>query len=132
MNFRQSPFRGEDPDEIYDAILTEEPLYPILSPQSTVDICQNLLAKEPEQRLGSGPTDAQEIMNHQYFNGINWDDLYHKRVPAPYKPAISREEDTPNFDPDFARITPVLTPVQSGEYCLIFGFYRCMLTFQSL
>ena len=132
MHFRQSPFRGEDADEVYDAILTDEPLYPINSPQSTVEVCQNLLKREPEQRLGSGPTDAQEVMNHSYFNGINWDDLYHKRVPTPYKPTISSEEDTSNFDTEITSITPVLTPVKSGKYCPCFGFYRCILKFQSL
>ena len=29
MLLQQSPFRGEDEDEIYDAILADEPLYPI-------------------------------------------------------------------------------------------------------
>lgn len=114
MNFRQSPFRGEDEDGIYDAILTDDPLYPIHSPQRTVDICQSLLQKEPNQRLGSGSTDAQEVMNHPYFLGINWYDLYHKRVPVPYKPTISNEADTSNFDPEYTHVTSALTPVQSG------------------
>ena len=128
MNFRQSPFRGEDEDEIYDAILIEEPMYPIHCPQSTIDICRHLLNREPEQRLGSGPTDAQEVMNHPYFDGINWDDLYHKRVPTPYKPTISSEHDTSNFDPELTRLNPVLTPVQRSEYYPCFGLHKCMLT----
>ena len=60
MLLQQSPFRGEDEDEIYDAILADEPLYPIHMPRDSVSILQKLLTREPEQRLGSGPTDAQE------------------------------------------------------------------------
>jgi serine/threonine protein kinase len=117
MSFRQSPFRGQDEDEIYDAILDGEPSYPKDSPSSTRDICQSLLKSEPEQRLGSGPEDAQEVMTHHYFAGIIWDDLYHKKLPAPYKPTVSGDKDTSNFDPELTRFGPVLAPAPNGLYC---------------
>ena len=114
MLLQQSPFRGEDEDEIYDAILADEPLYPIHMPRDSVSILQKLLTREPELRLGSGPTDAQEIMSHAFFRNINWDDVYHKRIPPPFIPQISSATDTSNFDTEFTSVTPVLTPVQSG------------------
>jgi serine/threonine protein kinase len=114
MLLQQSPFRGEDEDEIYEAILADEPLYPIHMPRDSVSILQKLLTREPEMRLGSGPTDAQEIMSHAFFRNINWDDVYHKRIPAPFTPTISNATDTSNFDQEFTSVTPVLTPVQSG------------------
>ncbi|KAJ5315461.1 hypothetical protein N7476_005768 [Penicillium atrosanguineum] len=113
MLLQQSPFRGEDEDEIYDAILADEPLYPIHMPRDSVSILQKLLTREPELRLGSGPTDAQEVMSHAFFRNINWDDIYHKRVPPPFIPSISSPTDTSNFDQEFTSVTPVLTPVQS-------------------
>ncbi|EEQ32339.1 protein kinase [Microsporum canis CBS 113480] len=113
MLLQQSPFRGEDEDEIYDAILADEPLYPIHMPRDSVSILQKLLTREPELRLGSGPTDAQEIMSHAFFRNINWDDIYHKRVPPPFFPKITSPTDTSNFDQEFTSVTPVLTPVQS-------------------
>ncbi|KAJ9648158.1 Serine/threonine kinase [Coniosporium tulheliwenetii] len=113
MLLQQSPFRGEDEDEIYDAILADEPLYPIHMPRDSVSILQKLLTREPDLRLGSGPTDAQEIMSHAFFRNINWDDVYHKRVPAPFLPQITSATDTSNFDSEFTSVTPVLTPVQS-------------------
>ncbi|TDZ31370.1 Protein kinase C-like [Colletotrichum spinosum] len=113
MLLQQSPFRGEDEDEIYDAILADEPLYPIHMPRDSVSILQKLLTREPDQRLGSGPTDAQEIMNQPFFRNINWDDIYHKRVAPPFMPQIKSATDTSNFDSEFTSVTPVLTPVQS-------------------
>ncbi|KAI9928275.1 hypothetical protein AWENTII_007984 [Aspergillus wentii] len=113
MLLQQSPFRGEDEDEIYDAILADEPLYPIHMPRDSVSILQKLLTREPELRLGSGPTDAQEVMSHAFFRNVNWDDIYHKRVPPPFMPTISSPTDTSNFDQEFTSVTPVLTPVQS-------------------
>ena len=115
MLLQQSPFRGEDEDEIYDAILADEPLYPIHMPRDSVSILQKLLMREPELRLGSGPTDAQEIMSHAFFRNINWDDVRDKKVPPPFKPEIKNPTDTSNFDSEFTSVTPVLTPVQSGK-----------------
>ncbi|KAF3005462.1 Serine/threonine kinase [Neopestalotiopsis sp. 37M] len=113
MLLQQSPFRGEDEDEIYDAILADEPLYPIHMPRDSVSILQKLLTREPDQRLGSGPTDAQEIMSQPFFRNIVWDDIYHKRVAPPFLPQIKNATDTSNFDSEFTSVTPVLTPVQS-------------------
>lgn len=31
-------------------------------------------------RLGGGPDDAKEIMQHKFFAGINWQDVYEKQV----------------------------------------------------
>lgn len=115
MLLQQSPFRGEDEDEIYDAILADEPLYPIHMPRDSVSILQKLLTREPELRLGSGPTDAQEIMSHSFFRSTNWEDIYHKRQEPPFRPQIKTATDTSNFDQEFTSVTPVLTPVQSGE-----------------
>lgn len=119
MLLQQSPFRGEDEDEIYDAILADEPLYPIHMPRDSVSILQKLLTREPDTRLGSGPTDAQEIMNQPFFRNINWDDVYHKRIPPPFLPQIKSATDTSNFDSEFTSVTPVLTPVQSGTLAKI-------------
>ena len=114
MLLQQSPFRGEDEDEIYDAILADEPLYPIHMPRDSVSILQKLLMREPELRLGSGPTDAQEIMSHAFFRNVNWDDIRDKKVTPPFIPQITSPTDTSNFDSEFTSVTPVLTPVQSG------------------
>jgi serine/threonine protein kinase len=116
MLLQQSPFRGEDEEDIYDAILADEPLYPIHMPRDSVSILQKLLTREPELRLGSGPTDAQEVMSQPFFRNINWEDVYHKRIPAPFIPQITSPTDTSNFDQEFTSVTPVLTPVQSGKH----------------
>lgn len=31
-------------------------------------------------RLGGGPDDAKEIMQHKFFAGIEWKDVYEKKV----------------------------------------------------
>lgn len=106
MLLGQSPFRGDDEDEIFDAILEDEPLYPITMPRDAVSILQRvrvafaihnlmlivfstqLLTRDPNRRLGSGSNDAEDIKAHPFFKDTSFDDVFHKRIPAPYYPQI--------------------------------------------
>ncbi|ESK95804.1 protein kinase c [Moniliophthora roreri MCA 2997] len=111
MLLGQSPFRGEDEDEIFDAILEDEPLYPITMPRDAVSILQKLLTRDPSRRLGSTKEDAEEIKRQPFFKDVNWDDVLNKRIPPPYFPTINGSADTSNFDEEFTREQPTLTPV---------------------
>ncbi|KZS90541.1 hypothetical protein SISNIDRAFT_444049 [Sistotremastrum niveocremeum HHB9708] len=111
MLLGQSPFRGDDEDEIFDAILEDEPLYPITMPRDAVSILQKLLTRDPARRLGSGKSDAEEIKRHAFFKDVNFDDVFHKRIQPPYCPTINGTADTSNFDEEFTREQPTLTPV---------------------
>jgi len=44
MLLGQSPFHGDDEDEIFDAIVEDEPLYPITMPRDAVSIIQMVRA----------------------------------------------------------------------------------------
>ncbi|KAL0090479.1 hypothetical protein J3Q64DRAFT_1696847 [Phycomyces blakesleeanus] len=114
MLLGQSPFRGEDEDEIFDAILEDDILYPINMSRDSVSICQRLLNRDPEKRLGAGPNDAADIRAHPFYRGVNWDDLLHKRVTPPFYPSITGRLDTSNFDEEFTRERPALTPIESN------------------
>jgi serine/threonine protein kinase len=111
MLLGQSPFRGDDEDEIFDAILEDEPLYPITMPRDAVSVLQKLLTRDPQRRLGSGKADAEEIKRHPFFKDVSFDDVLHKRIPPPYFPTINGHADTSNFDVEFTREKPTLTPV---------------------
>ncbi|KAF8558382.1 hypothetical protein OG21DRAFT_1455993 [Imleria badia] len=111
MLLGQSPFRGDDEDEIFDAILEDEPLYPITMPRDAVSILQKLLTRDPTRRLGSSKADAEEIKRHPFFKDISFDDVFNKRIPPPYFPTINGSADTSNFDEEFTREQPTLTPV---------------------
>ncbi|EJF63358.1 hypothetical protein DICSQDRAFT_102551 [Dichomitus squalens LYAD-421 SS1] len=113
MLLGQSPFRGDDEDEIFDAILEDEPLYPITMPRDAVSVLQKLLTRDPSRRLGSGKADAEEIKRHPFFKDVNFDDVLHKRIPPPYFPTINGTADTSNFDEEFTREQPTLTPVHT-------------------
>ena len=51
MLLGQSPFRGDDEDEIFDAILEDEPLYPITMPRDAVSILQKVNSFEIQHSI---------------------------------------------------------------------------------
>ncbi|KAJ2649918.1 Serine/threonine kinase [Coemansia sp. RSA 1250] len=108
-----SPFHGEDENEIFDSILEDEILYPVRMSRDSVFICQALLEKDPSKRLGSGPNDAEDIMKHSFFAGVNWDDVLNKKIAPPYVPDIRGRFDVSNFDPEFTNEKPGLTPTNT-------------------
>ncbi|KAI9168238.1 Serine/threonine kinase [Blastocladiella emersonii ATCC 22665] len=109
----QSPFRGDDEEEIFEAILHDEVLYPITMSRDAVALCQGLLTKDPRRRLGAGPADADEIKRHPFFRGVDWDALLAKRIAPPFVPRITGAKDVSNFDEEFTREPPVLTPIHT-------------------
>ncbi|KIO33010.1 hypothetical protein M407DRAFT_18165 [Tulasnella calospora MUT 4182] len=111
MFLGQSPFRGDDEDEVFDAIIEDEPLYPITMPRDAMSIVQKLLIRDPNRRLGGGEGDAEEIKRHRFFKDTNWGDVLNKRIPPPYFPTVTSTTDTSNFDAEFTRQLPTFTPV---------------------
>lgn len=114
MLTQEEPFIGEHEDDIYDAILASEPQYPEQMPEPAISTIKKLLAKDPEQRAGSGPTDAQEIMALPFFHDLNWDDVYHKRIQPTFVP---REKSRPAEAADAneaAKVEAMMRELQPG------------------
>uniref|UniRef100_A0A668AQY0 protein kinase C n=1 Tax=Myripristis murdjan TaxID=586833 RepID=A0A668AQY0_9TELE len=105
----ESPFPGDDEEEIFDSIVNDEVHFPrFLSPDAT-SLIHKLLQKNPEERLGAGEQDATEVKRHNFFQGVDWDALLAKRVKPPFLPAIKAPQDVSNFDEEFTRLKPVLS-----------------------
>ena len=84
----QSPFKGDEEEEIFDSILDGHVHYPPKLAPDAVSILQQLLESDPKKRLGGGPEDAAEIKRHPFFKGVDWTAVMEKRVPIDYKPAM--------------------------------------------
>ncbi len=63
-----------------------------------------LLERNPTKRLGNRPgdNDVEAVKAHPFFAGIDWERLYQRAVPPPWKPHIKEAvTDTSNFDREF-------------------------------
>ncbi|OQV25171.1 Serine/threonine-protein kinase N2 [Hypsibius exemplaris] len=106
----ESPFPGEDEEEVFDSIVNEEVKYPRFLTIDAVGIIKKLLRKNPEKRLGAGELDAEEIKKQPFFRSIKWVELLAKKMKPPFVPKITHREDVSNFDPEFTTQKAVLTP----------------------
>ncbi|VDQ07697.1 unnamed protein product, partial [Trichobilharzia regenti] len=69
-----------------------------------------LLTRDPCKRLGCGPDGEREIKEHLFFRRLDWDKIALRLVQPPYKPITCSPRDTSNFDSEFTKVTPELTP----------------------
>eukprot|EP00005_Dracoamoeba_jomungandri_P001339 CAMPEP_0174254306 /NCGR_PEP_ID=MMETSP0439-20130205/3646_1 /TAXON_ID=0 /ORGANISM="Stereomyxa ramosa, Strain Chinc5" /LENGTH=348 /DNA_ID=CAMNT_0015335821 /DNA_START=507 /DNA_END=1553 /DNA_ORIENTATION=+ len=94
-----TPFKSKYPFEIFQKILTAPVNIPeSVTPQAS-DLLEKLLVRDPSQRLGGNKyrNGLKEILEHPWFDGIDWDLLYQRKVQPPIVPKVSWEGDTSNY-----------------------------------
>ncbi|XP_077987173.1 serine/threonine-protein kinase N2-like [Glandiceps talaboti] len=106
----ESPFPGENEEEMFDSIVNDEVRYPRFLSTEAISIMRRLLRKNPDRRLGSTERDAEDIKKQAFFRNVKWDDLLMRRVKPPFVPTVKSSEDVSNFDVEFTSERPVLTP----------------------
>ncbi|XP_029048516.1 serine/threonine-protein kinase N isoform X4 [Osmia bicornis bicornis] len=106
----ESPFPGDDEEEVFDSIVNDEVRYPRFLSLEAIAIMRRLLRKNPDRRLGSSERDAEDVKKQAFFRHIAWDDLLLRRVKPPFVPVIHSVEDVSNFDEEFTSEKPQLTP----------------------
>jgi len=111
----ESPFPGDDEEEVFDSIVNEEVRYPRYLSSEAVSIMRKLLRKGPERRLGTSEKDAHDVRKQAFFRGVCWDDLLQRKVKPPFVPTIRSSEDVSNFDEEFTSEDAVLTPPKESR-----------------
>ena len=66
--------------------------------QDAKDLIQKLLIVNPSKRIGFGPNGAEDIKNHPFFQGIDWDLLEAKKIKPPFIPKLKNDTDLRYFD----------------------------------
>ncbi|XP_035279617.1 ribosomal protein S6 kinase alpha-5 [Anguilla anguilla] len=113
--------------DISKRILKKDPPFPKDMSRPAKCLIQRLLTKDPKKRLGSGPSGAQSVKEHPFYQKINWEDLAAKKVPAPFKPVIRDELDVSNFSEQFTEMDPAYSPAALPQNCdRIFQGYSFM------
>ncbi|XP_069460062.1 serine/threonine-protein kinase N1-like isoform X2 [Ambystoma mexicanum] len=110
MMVGESPFPGDDEEEVFDSIVNDEVRYPRFLSTEAIGIMRRLLRRNPERRLGSSERDAEDVKKQSFFRNMDWDALLSKRLKPPFVPVIKWREDVSNFDEEFTAELPKLTP----------------------
>jgi len=111
----ESPFPGDDEEEVFDSIVNDEVRYPRFLSLEAIAIMRRLLRKNPERRLGATDRDAEDVKKQAFFRNVSWEDLLMRRVPPPFVPTITGTEDVSNFDEEFTSEKPKLTPPKDAR-----------------
>ncbi|KAL7637144.1 UNVERIFIED_CONTAM: hypothetical protein RMT77_011856 [Armadillidium vulgare] len=112
----ESPFPGDDEEEVFDSIVNDEVRYPRFLSIEAVAIMRKLLRKHPDRRLGASEKDAEDVKKQQFFRSVAWDDLLRRKIKPPFVPTVTSSEDVSNFDEEFTTEKPVLTPPKDPRH----------------
>ncbi|XP_054653993.1 protein kinase C epsilon type-like isoform X1 [Dunckerocampus dactyliophorus] len=112
----QPPFEADNEDDLFESILHDDVLYPVWLSKEAVSVLRAFMTKSPSKRLGCVLTHGLEeaIKLHPFFREIDWTLLEARKITPPFKPRIKTKRDVNNFDQDFTREEPVLTPVEDS------------------
>ncbi|XP_012945411.1 protein kinase C delta type [Aplysia californica] len=110
MLIGQSPFHGDDEDDLFHSILHDTPRYPHATPREASTMMSLLFERNPPDRLGMPTCAAGPINSQAFFRNIDWEKLEARQIPPPFKPKIKSASDISNFDSDFTAEKAQLTP----------------------
>ncbi|KAL8250448.1 hypothetical protein R6Q59_034141 [Mikania micrantha] len=113
------PFTHSNRKKLQEKIINEKvKLLPRLSGEAH-SLLKGLLQKDPALRLGSGPCGGDDVKNHKWFRAINWKKLESRELQPKFKPNVSGEDCTENFDKCWTAMplddSPAPTPT-AGEH----------------
>lgn len=117
----RTPFHDQNRKNIQQKIINNKMRPPKWVSQNGQNLLKGLLKKNIKARLGTAG--SEEIKNHPWFSDINWDDVYNKRIPAPFIPKTDGVLDISRFDDKFTKEPPVDSPSTPADLGNIFdGF----------
>lgn len=119
------PFHGTNRQDTMNQILkTKLGMPENLSPEAQ-SLLRALFKRNPQNRLGAGPSGIEDIKKHEFFATIDWAALEKKLVRPPFIPAVSRADDAFYFDSEYTSKSPRDSPsgpVSASAHEIFRGF----------
>ncbi|KAG0054059.1 cAMP-dependent protein kinase, partial [Linnemannia elongata] len=92
------PFFDDNPFGIYEKILEGRIYFPPHIDPTAKDLIKKLLTGDRTKRLGNLKGGSDDIKNHKWFRGVDWQGLLDRTVRAPIVPPYNHPGDTSNFE----------------------------------
>jgi cGMP-dependent protein kinase len=93
------PFESAAPMQIYSKVtkgINKVP-FPAKLKGNCEDLVKCLCKKEPSDRLPMKKGGIENIKNHAWFAGFDWNAMFSQSLEAPYKPKVKSKKDIANF-----------------------------------
>jgi len=101
------PFYTKDRDKLFERIKRGELTYPSYVTPEAKSVLQALIYRDPNKRLGGGPGGGDEVKVHAFFAGVDWGQVYERKITPPFLPSLSSDGDVKYFDKEFLNMPVV-------------------------
>jgi len=108
------PFYSRNVNHMYEKILKAELRCPSYLPSDVKTLIEHLLVRDPLRRLGSGAGDIKELEAKSFFQPLDYEKVYRKEYTPIFKPNLTSNTDTTQFDPQFTAEEAVDSHVDSS------------------
>ena len=93
-----TPFFNRNRARLFQAITLQDVKFPSNATSDQIDFITKLLTKDPKKR-----STFQDLKEHPFWNGLNFDDVLHKKIQPTFIPKITNPENPSNFDSEFTQ-----------------------------
>jgi serum/glucocorticoid-regulated kinase 2 len=122
------PFYHQNQHTMFQFIIDRAIIFPIPEKHhitvsdAAKDLITKLLQKNPNDRLGNGPNDAEDVLKHPFFAGLDLKELMEKKIKAEYVPQVKDKYSVENFDPSITAESLDSGPIPPNRMDLIKKF----------
>lgn len=92
------PFYDDDHFKLYEKILEGKLRFPPHFDPNAKDLVKRLLTSDLSKRFGNLQAGVNDIKEHKWFAGMEWDKLAKLEIAPPFIPKVAHGGDTSNFD----------------------------------
>ncbi|KAI9012554.1 kinase-like domain-containing protein [Phycomyces nitens] len=92
------PFYDDDHLKLYEKIIQGKIHWPSYLDPHAKDLLKRLLTSDLSRRYGNLRNGAEDIKNHAWFSGVEFERVANRQVRAPYIPSIRGDGDASHFD----------------------------------
>jgi len=112
------PFYTRDREKLFERIKKGELSFPSYVTPEAKDLLQGLISKVPDKRLGGGPRGGAEVKEKAFFSGVDWQEVYEKKITPPFQPNLNTataEGNVKYFDKEFVNMAVVNSEVREDN-----------------
>lgn len=110
MLIGQSPFHGDDEDDLFHSICHDTPHYPRWISKEAASVLSLLFERNPVERLGMPGCPKGNLRDQPFYKSIDWNKVESRQMEPPFKPKIKSASDVGYFDTDFTMERANFTP----------------------
>ncbi|CAH1109650.1 unnamed protein product [Psylliodes chrysocephalus] len=92
------PFCAKDHMKLYEKIVAGKYIHPPHFSRALKDLTTNILQIDRSKRYGVMKAGSKDIKSHEWFRGLDIDNIFQKKVRPPFIPQVQSQGDTKYFD----------------------------------